>query len=114
MRRLVILALLVGVMQLTYLAGSEGAGGEALLSFGFLILAAYSVGELAQQFRLPKIVGYLAAGALFGPAVLDVVPSAPLGQLAPVSDLAIALIAFLAGAELSGRNCGSGASRSSR
>lgn len=100
MRRLVVLALLLGGMQLILRAGPAEARGQALLTFGFLILAAYSVGELAKQFHLPKIVGYLAAGAVFGPSALGVVPAGAVGELRPVSDLAIALIAFLAGAEL--------------
>ncbi len=100
MRRLVILALLLGGMQLVLKAGPAEARGQALLTFGFLILAAYSVGELAKQFRLPKIVGYLVAGAVFGPEALGVVPQASVEQLGSVSNLAIALIAFLAGAEL--------------
>lgn len=100
MRRLVILALLFGGIQLVLVAGPAESGGDALLAFGFLILAAYSVGELAKQFHLPKIVGYLVAGALFGPRGLGAVHEDALGNLSAVSDLAIALIAFLAGAEL--------------
>ncbi|HEU4829723.1 MAG TPA: cation:proton antiporter [Gemmatimonadales bacterium] len=100
MRRLVILALLFGGMQLVLVAGPAEGFGEALLAFGFLILAAYSVGELMKQFNLPKLVGYLAAGAIFGPSALAAVPAEAVADLSPVSDLAIALIAFLAGAEL--------------
>jgi len=100
MRRLVILALLFGGIQLVLIAGPAEGSGEALLAFGFLILAAYSVGELMKQLNLPKLVGYLAAGAVFGPSALAAVPAEAVGALAPVSDLAIALIAFLAGAEL--------------
>lgn len=100
MRRLVILALLFGGIQLVLIAGPAEGTGEALLAFGFLILAAYSVGELMKQFNLPKIVGYLAAGAVFGPSALAAVPAEAVGELSAVSDLAIALIAFLAGAEL--------------
>jgi Kef-type K+ transport system membrane component KefB len=50
--------------------------------------------------RAPKIVGYLAAGVVFGPSLLHVVSAEATTRLAPVSGLAIALIAFLAGAEL--------------
>lgn len=100
MRRLVILALLFGGIQLVLVAGPAEGSGEALLAFGFLILAAYSVGELMKQFNLPKLVGYLAAGAVFGPSALAAVPAEAVTDLAPVSELAIALIAFLAGAEL--------------
>jgi Kef-type K+ transport system membrane component KefB len=100
MRRIVILLVLLGVMQLIALVAPFGGAGRSLLVFGFLILAAYSVGELAKQLHLPKIVGYLAAGLVFGPSVLNVVQAGAVQSLAPVSDLAIALIAFLAGAEL--------------
>lgn len=100
MRRIVILLLLLGAMQLVALAAPYGGAGRSLLVFGFLILAAYSAGELAEAVRLPKIVGYMIAGAIFGPHVLNVVRPDEVADLNPVSDLAIALIAFLAGAEL--------------
>lgn len=100
MRRLVILALLFAAMQLVLPLGSSAHGAQWLLTFGFLILAAYSVGELAVGIRLPKITGYLAAGVLFGPSVLNTVTPEAIDELRPVSSLAIALIAYLAGAEL--------------
>src|SRR5689334_18978448 len=80
--------------------GEQGHGSEALVTFGFLVLAAYTVGELTVRLGLPKIVGYLFAGMAFGPSALSAVTPTAIGRLAPVSDLAIALIAFLAGAEL--------------
>ena len=100
MRRAIILALLFGGMRLILPLGVEGRAPQALLTFGFLILAAYTTGELTVSLRLPRIVGYLLAGAIFGPSVLDVVTADAVHRLAPVSSLAIALIAFLAGAEL--------------
>ncbi|MDZ4389404.1 MAG: cation:proton antiporter [Gemmatimonadales bacterium] len=100
MRRLVILALLFGAMKLIEPLGRPDAAPEALLTFGFLILAAYATGELAAGFGLPKIVGYLVGGVIAGPSVLGTVPSSATAELAPVSSLAIAMIAFLAGAEL--------------
>jgi Kef-type K+ transport system membrane component KefB len=100
MRRVIVLALLLGGLRLIAPLGDPGPSSQWLLTFGFLILAAYSVGELATTLRLPKIVGYLAAGLLFGPRALNVVTEAASHRLGPVSSLAIALIAFLAGAEL--------------
>jgi Kef-type K+ transport system membrane component KefB len=100
MRRLVILALMYGGMQLILPLGSRGQGSWPLLAFGFLILGAYSVGELATNLHLPKIVGYLGAGVVFGPHLLGAVDRMGTARLSPISDLAIALIAFLAGAEL--------------
>ena len=100
MRRIIILALLLGGTQLLVPLGGGHTDAHALLTFGFLILAAYSSGELATSAGLPKVVGYLAAGVLFGPSVIGTVTVEASSQLAPVSSLAIALIAFLAGAEL--------------
>lgn len=100
MRRFVILALLFGAMQLVLPLGGGGHGSQWLLTFGFLILAAYSAGELATAARLPKIIGYLIAGACFGPEALNTVTRDAVHELQPVSSLAIALIAYLAGAEL--------------
>ena len=99
MRRAMILALLLLAMALIKPLGEPGRA-ETLLSFGFMILAAYTVGEVASAFRLPKIVGYMMAGILFGPSLLGIVSKLATIQLAAVSKLAIALIAFLAGAEL--------------
>lgn len=100
MRRSIILLLVFGLVQLMRPLGSSGYGAEALLTFGFLILAAYTVGEIAHSLHGPKIVGYMLAGTLFGPEALHAISMASLERLAPISDLAIALIAFLAGAEL--------------
>ena len=103
MRRLIILVVLYAVMQSVQVLSSRNAGAPVLMLLGFLILAAYSVGEFAKSIGLPKIVGYLVAGAVFGPSGLSYVSSSVVNELQPVSNLAIALIAFLAGAELQWR-----------
>lgn len=100
MRRIIVLGFLFAAMQFVLPFGSGGVGTRALLTFGFLILAAYTVGELARVIHLPKIVGYMGAGLVFGPFVTGTLSPAVVTELAPVSSLAIALIAFLAGAEL--------------
>jgi Kef-type K+ transport system membrane component KefB len=99
-RRLVILLVLYAVMRGIFVLGSVNAGVPTLMLFGFLILAAYSVGELVKPFGIPKIVGYLVAGIVFGPPGLAYVSKPVLVELTPISNLAIAVIAFLAGAEL--------------
>jgi Kef-type K+ transport system membrane component KefB len=99
-RRVIILLLLLGAMQLIVPLGAARGSSQVLLTFGFLILAAYTIGEVATSIRLPRIVGYLAAGVVFGPSVLNTVTAQTHQELEPVGSLAIALIAFLAGAEL--------------
>jgi Kef-type K+ transport system membrane component KefB len=100
MRRVFILALLIGAMQLIAPLGTGGYGSQALLAFGLLILAAYAAGELADAMRIPKLVGYILAGVAFGPSAMNFVNTSAVSDLEPVSSLAIALIAFLAGSEL--------------
>ncbi|HEU4584328.1 MAG TPA: cation:proton antiporter [Gemmatimonadaceae bacterium] len=101
MRRVLTLVLLYAAMQLVIpLDTTHGPGSTTLLMFGFLVLAAYTSGELSTLIRLPKITGYLIAGLLFGPAVMGIVSSASVVELEPVSRLAVAIIAFMAGAEL--------------
>lgn len=100
MRRLAILIILLAAMQYVLPLRADAAGTRALMTFGFLILAAVTVGELAKSVRIPKIVGYLGAGLLFGPYVFGVFDKQAAADLAPISALAIALIAFLAGSEL--------------
>jgi len=99
-RRLIILALLLASVQLILPLGARGHGGQWLLSFGFLVVAASTVGRLVAPLGLPAIVGHLATGVIFGPQVIGTLSTDAARQLAPVSSLAIALIAFLAGAEL--------------
>lgn len=100
MRRILMLALLVGAAALIRPLGSAALGSETLVAFGILILGAYAAGELLAGMGLPKLVGYIVAGVVFGPGVLNTVDADSVTALSPVSSLAIALIAFLAGAEL--------------
>jgi len=86
---------------------ARSAGGEAgplearaTLALGFLTLAAYVAGTIAQRRRLPRIVGYLVAGLAAGPAWLGLVRADELAALAPISHGALSLIAFAVGSEL--------------
>jgi Kef-type K+ transport system membrane component KefB len=100
MRRALILFLLLIGMQLILPLGRDVPGAGALLTLGFLMLAAYTVGEIVATWGLPKLLGYLLAGILFGPSVLGTATLGAVVNLQPINQLAVALIAFVAGAEL--------------
>lgn len=100
MRRALILVLLLGGVRLVLPLGTGGQAPYALLTLGFLMLAAYTVAEIATAAKLPRVVGYLIAGIVFGPSLTNIVTLEASATLAPVTSLAISLIAFLAGAEL--------------
>lgn len=100
MRRGLILLLLLGGMQLILPLGRDVPGSGALLTLGFLILAAYTVGEITGSLGFPKLLGYLIAGMIFGPFGFGTVTSGSVFKLMPINQIAVALIAFVAGAEL--------------
>lgn len=80
------------------------AGGpleaRATLALGFLLLAGYVGGELAQRLRLPHLIGYLVTGFCVGPAWLNLVRTDEVAALGFLGETAVALIALAAGSEL--------------
>lgn len=73
-----------------------------LLIVGFLVVAtaADSLAPYFQKIRLPLITGLLIIGIITGPFVLDLIPAISKSRLSFVNDIALAFIAFAAGAEL--------------
>jgi Kef-type K+ transport system membrane component KefB len=102
-RRLVVLTLLVGgaVLLEPLRVPTEGViAPRSLFLFGILLLTADTFGALAHDLGFPRLVGYLVAGLALGPSVLGIVPPGVLQDLATMKQLAVGLIALLAGAEL--------------
>ncbi|MCB8984204.1 MAG: cation:proton antiporter [Ardenticatenaceae bacterium] len=70
---------------------------------GFVVIALASrqIGAfLAAKAQLPLISGFLLAGVVAGPYVLDLIPAEALEHLRLVDQLSLAVIAFAAGSEL--------------
>jgi Kef-type K+ transport system membrane component KefB len=102
-RRLVVLLLLVGGAFLLepLRVPTEGIiAPTSLFLFGILLLVADTLGALAHDFRIPRIVGYVVAGALLGPSLTGLVPAEVLEDMGMMKSLALGLIGLLAGAEL--------------
>ncbi|WP_456409466.1 monovalent cation:proton antiporter family protein [Oceanithermus sp.] len=68
--------------------------------FFILALAASSIGRYATRYNLPLISGFLFAGILIGPYVLGMITKEELERLRFIDEMALAFIAFAAGAEL--------------
>jgi Kef-type K+ transport system membrane component KefB len=77
----------------TTMAGTE-------LGFGFLLLASYFTGKIFNKVGLPKLTGYIAAGVITGPFVLEFVTKDMGVSLKVVSTTATAILALEAGSEL--------------
>jgi len=71
-----------------------------LLVFGLVCLASHRIGRWFTALGLPYITGYLAVGALAGPFALDVLGEGAADQLRFVDEVALGVIAFVAGSEL--------------
>ena len=69
-------------------------------AIGFLLLAGTLLAELGELIGLPHLTGYLVAGALAGPYLLDLVDQNTVASLGMVDRLALSLIALAGGAEL--------------
>lgn len=70
------------------------------ISFLFVALAAYYIGKLFSRFGLPYITGYLLAGMVAGPFLLELLPEDTSSQLRYIDEISLAVIAFVAGSEL--------------
>lgn len=70
-------------------------GAGPLLWFALLLLAATVVGELVSRWlKLPRIIGYVAAGVALGPPGAGLIGAAELHELRIFLDIAIGLILF--------------------
>ena len=72
----------------------------SILIFGVIVLAASQIGKLCSIANLPLITGFLLAGILVGPDVLQLVNDDHVKHLDFVNKLALAIIAMAAGNEL--------------
>ena len=97
---LIIITAMMFLLVRTVPGSFIATGAGATLCFGFLILAAYLLAGLLARLKLPKITGYILAGMLFGPSVLELLSQAVVLELRLVDDLALTFIAFAAGGEL--------------
>src|SRR6185295_16027965 len=67
---------------------------------GLLTVAAYLAGTIVRRFRIPRIIGFMIAGFVAGPAWLGLVRGDELAVLNAIGSGALALIAFAVGGEL--------------
>lgn len=113
MRKILIILILLGAMVL--LLGFEvvpetGAfQPKVLAALGFILLCAYTFGEIAQRVGMPQVVGYIVTGVLFGPHLKpllfgDSIPvlfnEGVVDDIKIINGLAIGLIGLTAGGEL--------------
>ena len=73
---------------------------SSAIAFAVLCLGSYMVGKGFKAIRLPTITGYLFAGAVAGSYGVEMIASVEAERLRFVDEIALAVIAFVAGSEL--------------
>jgi Kef-type K+ transport system membrane component KefB len=113
-RQVIILITLLAILTATTELSARAEIGApldaiTLTTTGFIVLAAYAFGELFRRMRLPALLGYLAAGMLFGPSFSAVlfedagvapINEGALGQLELINMLAVGVIGTMGGGEI--------------
>ncbi len=74
---------------------------ELFISVVIILVATRILGEFSQRFRMPPLVGELAAGIIIGPYILKLVT--PSASLNVISDLAVFFLMLLAGLQMDPR-----------
>lgn len=97
---LFLLVVLAWVSERALLPLGDVSAGQVPVALGFLLLAAFLLGELVVPLKLPRISGYLLAGLIFGPDALGLVNEQSLESLKVIDSLALTFIALSAGGEL--------------
>lgn len=104
MRRLLVVAGALGLMASLHALRVSGAGARVdpltLAAIGFVVLSAFTVGELGKLLRLPKVTGYIVAGIILGPFGADILAKRVVSDMQVFNTLALGLIATTAGLEL--------------
>ncbi len=73
---------------------------DFIFKLGLILLFSIPLARISQAFKLPKVLGYLIGGLLFGPYVLKIVNEHFLVSMTPFNSFALAYILFLVGTKL--------------
>ncbi|MCY6354765.1 cation:proton antiporter [Clostridium sp. ZS2-4] len=77
---------------------------HSLYYLGIILFCGIIVGKIVSFFKLPKVTGYLVAGVLMGPSILNLVPSQAAAKLTIIADAALGFIAYSIGSEFNFAN----------
>lgn len=70
-----------------------------LLDVALVMLTGLIFGRLVKHLKMPNVTGYLIAGLLLGPCVLNLIPADMVNNFSVASDMALGFIAFSIGSE---------------
>lgn len=73
---------------------------QAIMYIGVIVTFGVVLGHVMSKINLPSIAGYVIAGIIVGPSVFNLIPKDVIEGLYPVTDIALAFLAFSVGTEL--------------
>ncbi|MDD4527301.1 MAG: cation:proton antiporter [Candidatus Margulisbacteria bacterium] len=73
---------------------------NALEVVGLATIFGYLAGKICMKLKIPAVAGYVIIGVALGPSLLNVFSEKLLFEVSIISDLALAIIAFIVGAEI--------------
>jgi len=79
--------------------GDQHLMSESMMALGFTLITAYLIGKFFTRFQLPKLTGYIVAGILTGPYLINLLSSSVVQNLQLIDEIALSLIALTAGGE---------------
>ena len=65
-----------------------------IISLAIIVIAGFLMSRLTKLSKLPNVTGYILAGILIGPHVLNIIPSSILPSFNFLTDIAVAFISF--------------------
>lgn len=109
-----ILFVLVALLEvITVGDGALWAGANTLVSLGFLLLIAFSTGELLRRVGLPALLGYIVTGIVLGPGAAEllgvdvpwtIITDEVMADMGLVNVLVVGVIGLLAGVKFRARD----------
>lgn len=73
---------------------AKGSSAQIIISLAVVLFAGFLMTRLTKKAKLPNVTGYILAGILIGPYVLNVVPQDLISGMDFITDIALAYIAF--------------------
>lgn len=73
---------------------------DVFLSASGLLIIGFVFGRLVNIVRLPRVTGYIIAGIIFGPSLLNIFSKNDLAQFDFIPQLALGIIALVIGSGL--------------
>jgi Kef-type K+ transport system membrane component KefB len=98
---LIILVLLLLMAAITRISPGESIREMpmSMLALGFTLIVAYLIGKMTSALGIPKITGYILAGILTGPYIINLLSKPTVQNLQLIDNMALSLIALTAGGE---------------